>query len=95
MKTIYRQQVPVDDKIHSFAIPMFCEILRVSALGNDVVEFWYEQKLPVQQLTHRRGFRVVGTGHNIQDDYTWRGTCQRTPSGLVWHLYEVGLSEVR
>jgi hypothetical protein len=32
---------------------------------------------------------VFGTGQPLPEDAGWRGTCDRTPDGLVWHLYEL------
>jgi hypothetical protein len=32
---------------------------------------------------------AFGTGQPIPDGMRWVGTCNRTPDGFVWHLYEV------
>lgn len=52
-----------------------------------VVEFWVESD--ANDLAQGRVFEVFGTGHPLPDDAVWRGTTDRTPEGLVWHLYEL------
>lgn len=60
-----------------------------------IVEFWAEgdaPSTPVAELRadpRRRVFVVVGTGQPLPDGAVWRGTCDRTEEGLVWHLYEL------
>jgi hypothetical protein len=53
-----------------------------------VVEFWAEHD-PDSFGEQPRTFQVFGTGHPIPDGMSWVGTCDRTPDGFVWHLYEV------
>lgn len=53
-----------------------------------VVEFWAEHD-PDAYTEEPRTFQVFGTGQPLPDGAAWVGTCDRTPEGLVWHLYEV------
>jgi hypothetical protein len=83
-RTIYRYEVPVDDRPHTHGLSGN----PVAVAGTDyVVEFWAETN-PNRPPTER-AFLVVGTGHPIPDDAIYVGTAPRTPHGLVWHLYEV------
>lgn len=88
MKTIHRYTVAVDDLNHN--IPLYGAAKPVafaaySSGARHYVEFWAEatQDVAVSHL-----YRVFGTGHPIPDEYQYVGTCPRTSSGLVWHLYE-------
>jgi hypothetical protein len=56
--------------------------------GIHVVEFWAEHN-PDEHDERPRTFQVFGTGQPLPDDAHWVGTCDRTPDGLVWHLYEI------
>lgn len=85
MKTVYRYEVPVDDKPHEIRLhgPY---TFRVESRDSSTVEFWAEYhpghaEIPVV-------FQVYGTGHQIPDDAIIVGTTQRV-NGLVWHLYEI------
>lgn len=63
-------------------------VVAVAAIRNGAaVEFWAEDTGPASRSF--RYFRVYGTGHPLPANVRWAGTCPRTPSGLVWHLYEV------
>ncbi|MDT0306859.1 hypothetical protein RM780_07765 [Streptomyces sp. DSM 44917] len=52
-----------------------------------VVQFWAEGSL--EEPGTPRTFQVFGTGHPLPPGARWRGTTERTPEGLVWHLYEL------
>jgi hypothetical protein len=82
--TIYRYEVPVDDRWH--ALELTGAVLHVGARRLDVVEFW---ALHTDSPPHRREYRVFGTGHPL-DGGRHVGTVVH-PS-LVWHLFarEVG-----
>jgi hypothetical protein len=84
-RRMYCYQVPVDDRRHAFALTD--NPLHVAALNDRIVEFWewHDDTEP----THLRAFQVFGTGQPLPDDAIWTGTCDRLPSGLVWHLFEV------
>jgi len=86
-RRVYRYQVPVDDQPHTFKVAGMP--LRVAASGDArTVEFWIEDDDQFPAVT-RRAFQVFGTGQPLPDIAKWRGTCERHPLGLVWHLYEV------
>ena len=82
---MFRYIVPADDKRHTLDLTSGPE--HVAAAHDYAVEFWAEHHdgMPV----FRRAYQVFGTGHDLPVDAQWVGTCQRLPSGLVWHLYEV------
>jgi hypothetical protein len=87
-RRMYRYVVPVDDQAHVFTLTGD----PVAVAGSDMaVEFWAEHD-PDAGATDR-AFQVFGTGHPLPDDATWIGTCPRTMLGLVWHLYEVKVSD--
>lgn len=82
MKTIFRYQVHVDDQWHRHTLSG--RIIHVAARALHTVEFWAvvtdEGGLPYE-------FRVVGTGHPIDDDEARVvGTAIAPGDQLVWHL---------
>lgn len=87
-KTIWRHFVPVDDRWHEVSTSS-APLAAAAAYSDTAVEFWAER---TDRPARPRLFRVFGTGHLIPSDATWRATCLRGPSGLVWHLYEAGAS---
>lgn len=97
-RRVFRYVVPVDDQPHAFYLVSNVRVLHVAAQAftaetvssdsNHAVEFWVED-YGGDLLTIRRTFQVFGTGQPLPDGAQWRGTCDRLPSGLVWHLYEV------
>jgi hypothetical protein len=88
-RTVYRFEVPVDDKTHEFELSpqgKWADISKVENVRIDRIEFWAE--LDLDNLVTRR-FQVIGTGHLAPEDGWYIGTAPRNPAGLVWHLYEV------
>ena len=89
MRTIYRFEIPVDDRSYSFDLTpgSIGEPVAVAVTASSrIVEFW---AVVDTENTTRRSFRVVGTGHPLPLTARYVGTAPRTPSGLVWHLVEV------
>jgi hypothetical protein len=84
-RRMYRYEVPVDDQRHHFDLTF--GPVAVRAADDRTVEFWAEHQ--DDERAYRRAFQVFGTGHDLPDEAGWVGTCQRLPSGLVWHLFEV------
>lgn len=88
-RRMFRYVVPVDDAVH--VIPLSHSPVGVAAVtgahGYVSVEFWAEHTKGAPQV--KRAFRVFGTGHPLPDGAKWVATCPRTPSGLVFHLYEI------
>lgn len=63
------------------------KVLAVAAKGDYAVEFWWtslDDDAPTNRL-----FAVVGTGQVVPEGGVHWGTAPRTPSGFVWHLFEV------
>jgi hypothetical protein len=88
MQTIYRFEVPVDDRPHSFFMtpgPSFGP-RRIENKDNVTVEFWAEV---LTGQTIQRRFQVVGTGHKLPEGSVYVGSAPRNRAGLVWHLVEV------
>jgi hypothetical protein len=64
--------------------------LGVGPDAQHIVEFWVEGYFePYEDKAVVRTFQVFGTGHPLPEGAVWRGTTDRTPEGLVWHLYEL------
>jgi len=85
-RAMYRYEVQVDDQPHPFFLTS--GPVHVAAPSPNVVEFWAENR--GDEDGRQRAFQVFGTGQPLPDFARWVGTCDRTPGGLVWHLYEVG-----
>lgn len=85
MSAIYRYQVPVDGARH--AVKLFGEIVHVGGRSPYEVEFWAEHSEGATDPVLRT-FLVVGTGHDLPDDYL-RHVGTHVSGPLVWHLIEV------
>ena len=84
-RAVYRYQVEIDGHTQ---VSLTGDPVAVAALPRNAgVEFWAEHTEGATQV--KRAFQVFGTGHPLPEGAQWRGTCQRTPHGLVWHLYEL------
>jgi hypothetical protein len=86
---IYRHEVPVDGRWHSFAL--HDDPLHVECRRPGVVEFWARWQSGHPGVA--REFTVVGTGHPLPDD-TWQYSGTALDGSLVWHLIERHPSEV-
>jgi hypothetical protein len=83
---MFRYVVPIDGNAFAFALSH--NPAAVAAQDDSrAVEFWAEHTEGAPAV--KRWFQVWGTGVPLSEDARWTGTCQRTPAGLVWHLYEV------
>jgi hypothetical protein len=88
VRQMFRYVVPVDDRPHRIELTGGPVKVAARKLGGEhVVEFWAEHD--PSMTAHLRAFRVFGTGHPLPDEAAWCGTCDRTPDGFVWHLFEV------
>lgn len=85
-RAMYRYQLPVSDSPRELQMSAGAEIRSVAG-SLYMVEFWAEDFGPEARVSRR--FQVFGTGHPLPVNADWRGTCQRTDGGLVWHLYEL------
>lgn len=83
MKTIYKYPI-ADYSGQAFQMPKGSQI-RHFDMQEGVATFWAEVESS-NQFEQRR-FLVHGTGHEIQANEVYRGSCQDSP--WVWHLYEV------
>jgi hypothetical protein len=78
--TIYRYEVPVDDRWHGFDLAGL--ILHVAGRRLDVVEFWALHDPSAASVRYE--FRVFGTGQPLAGG-AYVGTVVH--SALVWHLF--------
>lgn len=84
-RRMLRYEVAVNDEPQDFLVG---DPVHVAAGRYDVVEFWAEWD-DEHPPTGERTFQVFGTGQPLPHQATWIGTADRTPEGLVWHLYEL------
>ena len=86
MSAIYRYEVPVDDRPHTFAL--VGDPLAVGRRKPMVVEFWALHS--DESEAQRRNFQVVGTGQPLPANYVrhW-GYAYDFEGEIVWHLIEV------
>jgi hypothetical protein len=87
-RRMFRYTVPADDRAYAFDLSDEPVHVDTTAFGL-AVDFWVEHD--DTEPTNRRAFQVFGTGHELPDGAHYVGTCDRTPGGLVWHLFEVNL----
>lgn len=87
---ILRWEVPTDDEAHAYGLSSNPRKVAVGVhwhLGVHTVSFWVEDDDDAPRV--ERYFRVFATGQGLPDGARHWGTTERTPEGLVWHLYEV------
>jgi hypothetical protein len=84
-RAMFRYEIPVADGWKAISLGGD-PVAVVSIADGAAVEFWAEDAGPLSRQF--RYFRVFGTGHPLPANARWVGTCPRTPSGLVWHLFE-------
>ena len=84
-RRMFRYFVPVDDCPHTLTLT--CDPVAFATSGDDLVDFWAEKD--PRCGASDRVFQVFGTGHPLPPDARYVGTCPRTRSGLIWHLYEL------
>jgi hypothetical protein len=85
MRTVFRYDVPVDDRPHEFELRG--PLLAVGCRKADVVEFWALRDTAVVEFV--RTYQVFGTGQPDVDG-VHRGTAYAADGQLVWHLFELG-----
>lgn len=90
--TIYRYEVPVDDRWH--IITLTGDVLHVAARKPDLVELW---AVANQDPPDKHRYRVFGTGHPLPGKVETTathgplvhvGTALAADGRLVWHLFE-------
>lgn len=82
MSRILRYEIPVDDQWHTItgcAMPV-----HVGCRDIGVVEFWAWER----PGSRPHQYRVIGTGHPVDDDLWYCGTAIAPGGQLVWHLVE-------
>jgi len=80
---VYRYEIKVDGKWHD--VELSGPIVKVASRNGvtDVVHVW---ALAGVGTPFTARLRVFGTGHDVPDDTTYRGTAIAEP--YVWHLFE-------
>ena len=90
MPTIFKYPVPIQGDIAYATMPKYAKILCVQ-MQNDVPTIWALHTDHPEPDYETRKFRIVGTGHQISDDFETKsayiGTVQ--DGSLVWHIFEV------
>jgi hypothetical protein len=85
MKTVWKYEVPIDDQRHEVLIPEFAEIIGCGMQREMLIAFWAVVKNEEHLVP--RYFRVVGTGHPIDEA---EDVCGSVLDGqFVWHLVEM------
>lgn len=83
MTRILRYEVPVDDEWHHVHAH---DPLYVGCRRTDIVEFW-AWEIPDSAPVYRE-YRVVGTGHHVEEAVQYIGTAIAPGGSLVWHLVQ-------
>jgi hypothetical protein len=88
VKRIIRHVLPVDDGLHEIEVPVGTDpVLHVASRRMAEIDIWVldDPAAPTRTAI----FRVVGTGHPIDANEHWIGTCVVPGGALVWHLVEL------
>lgn len=85
MRTVYKYEVPIDDKT-SFEAPIGAEILHIGP-GSSTGSLYVWALVDTVQESERIGLIVAGTGHPLPDR---RGKFLQTVIAppFVWHVWE-------
>lgn len=85
MKTIYRYEVPIASGPEALVVtgPPIHGVSKVTVNESRNLEFWGQVDTDADEITSY--FRVIGTGWEIPDGWTYLGTAERVGS-FVWHL---------
>lgn len=79
---IIKHEVPIDFEPHELTIN---RILHIDQQHKGAIALWTREQQDQPPMPHV--FLVVGTGHEIPDQYdTYFGTTLDRVTGLVWHL---------
>lgn len=90
MSTIYKYEIPVDDRAHEFNIPGLVEFSKTAfSAGERAVWIW--AVCNPGYISTKCLLRVFGTGHEIPYSAILIATAPPTPenAGFVWHVFEV------
>jgi hypothetical protein len=87
-RVVYKYGISFDE--FSYLVPPGATVLQTDMfVKEDGIHFWMEHIRPSdiepEDLVSRT-FRLFGTGHEIPDGWTHRGTV--SGDVFVWHLYE-------
>jgi hypothetical protein len=93
MRKVFKYEIPIGE---SFALdlPPKTEILsfqsqRAKLCIWALVDPHWTSSLRMER-SQTRHFRVVGTGHEIEEEIIkYHGTAQQLDGDLIWHLFEV------
>lgn len=92
-RRMFHYAVPDDGRAHVIELwntPVATAATR-AVHGKPSVEFWAEHTDGGLTIAH--AYQVFGTGDPLPKDAEWVATCPRTDEGLVFHLYEIPLTE--
>jgi hypothetical protein len=87
MKTIWKYAVPVQDEFE-IEMPMGSQVLSVQTQGS-VPRIWVLVN-PEEKAKLTRRFRVVGTGHEIEEEHIeFIDTFQVNGGQYIFHVFEI------
>jgi hypothetical protein len=94
MKKVFKYTLPIDDEVR-ISMPAFAEVLSVGYQGNSngegfpTLSLWALTDPFIPSLP--RTFRIVGTGHPIEEPEKWKfiGTVFLYGGTLVFHVFEL------
>jgi hypothetical protein len=87
MKTIYKFFIPIEDHF-SIELPKDSKILTVQVQKENAF-IWVLLDIE-QEIKQKINFRLVGTGHPINDNIKYYiGSFQMCEGNLVFHLFEL------
>lgn len=84
MKTVWKFDVPLDDRWHLLQLPAPAKVVQVATLKPGTVNLWVEVTPDSGDIFEQR-FRVYGTGQPIPNERVYVGTAFDSP--FVWHVY--------
>jgi len=85
MRTIYKYPVNLTG-FTTVHLPIFGKIVRVGLDPSANICFWVEMNLGDELFP--RSFCIIGTGHEIPDDFNHIGSFSDGP--FIWHMYMNG-----
>lgn len=84
MKVVWKYYVPIEDEF-TLLLPAGARILAVQAQHNEP-QMW--ALVDPNAAPQPRRFRLAGTGHPIEGEWSYLGSFQVHGGNLVFHLFE-------
>lgn len=89
VRAVWKYPLKLVDGPQEVGMPPGARVVHVAAQDLYTPTLWAEVTDPAAFAAVTRQFVVHGTGHWIDHDGTYVGTCHTHNGAMVWHIYEL------